>query len=139
MKNLLLLLVIGALIALTNCSKDNEDDRFILLTTPAWASDSLLANGADASGPGQPLEKFKGNAKFNADGSGTFGIYKGTWRFPDKSRTQLVLVTDSFPIPITTNIVELTEKSLKITSTVPDMTGTVPGGMLNVRMTFKAR
>lgn len=138
MKNLLLLLMIASIISLTNCSKDDSDDRFGLLTTPTWASDSLLVNGADASGPGQQLEKFKGNAKFNKDGSGTFGIYKGTWRFPDKTRTTLVIVTDSLPLPLTTNIVELTSSSLKITTQVPDLTGAT-GGNLNIRMTFKAR
>lgn len=137
MKNLLLLMIIAALLGLTNCSEDDENDRYELLTRPTWATDSLLANGADASGAGEQLEKFKGTAKFNKDGSGTFGIYKGTWRFPDKTRSQLVIVTDSLPLPLTTNIVELTETSLKITTQVPDLTGT--SGTINIRMTFKAR
>lgn len=137
MKNLMLLMIIAAFLTLTNCSKDDENDRYELLTRPTWATDSLLANGVDASGPGQQLEKFKGTVKFNKDGTGTFGIYKGTWRFPDKSRTQLVIVTDSLPLPLTTNIVELTETSLKITTQVPDLTGTT--GTINIRMTFKAR
>jgi hypothetical protein len=137
MKNLLLLMIIASLLVLTNCSKVDENDRYELLTASTWASDSLLVNGSDASGPGQRLEKFKGNAKFNKDGSGTFGMYSGTWRFPDKSRTTLVIVTDSLPLPLTTNIVELTGQSLKITTQVPDLTGTE--GTLNIRMTFKAR
>lgn len=133
----MLLMIIAVFLTLTNCSKEDENDRYELLTRPTWATDSLLANGVDASGPGQQLEKFKGTAKFNKDGTGTFGIYKGTWRFPDKSRTQLVIVTDSLPLPLTTNIVELTETSLKITTQVPDLTGTT--GTINIRMTFKAR
>jgi len=137
MKNLLLLTIIAALLVLTNCSKDDENDRYELLTRPTWATDSLLANGVDASGPGQQLEKFKGTAKFNKDGTGIFGIYKGSWRFPDKTRSQLVIVTDSLPLPLTTNIVELTETSLKITTQVPDLIGTT--GVINIRMTFKAR
>lgn len=138
MRNLMLFLIIASMLALTNCSKDDSDDRYELLTNPSWASDSLLVNGFDASGPGQQLEKFKGSAKFNKDGSGTFGVYKGTWRFPDKTRTTLVIVTDSLPFPLTTNIVELTDKSLKITTQVPDLTG-MTGGNLNIRMTFKAK
>jgi hypothetical protein len=138
MRNLMLFLIISSMLTLTNCSKDNSDERFELLTTPSWTSDSLLVNGSDASGPGLQLEKFKGSAKFNKDGTGTFGVYKGTWRFPDKTHTTLVIVTDSLPFPLTTNIVELTEKSLKITTQLPDLTG-MTGGNLNIRMTFKAK
>lgn len=132
MKNLLLLLIIAALLAFTNCSKDDENDRFELLTRPTWATDSLLMNGQDASGPGEIMEKFKGTAKFNKDGTGTFGMYTGTWRFPDKTRTQLVLVTDSLPLPLTTSIVELTDISLKVTFMLPVSSD-------RYRMTFKAR
>lgn len=132
MKNLLLLLIIAALLAFTNCSKDDENDRFELLTRPTWATDSLLMNGKDASGPGEIMEKFKGTAKFNKDGTGTFGMYTGTWRFPDKTRTQLVLVTDSLPLPLTTSIVELTDISLKVTFMLPVSSD-------RYRMTFKAR
>ena len=140
MKNLLLFTLIAVLLSFSNCSKDDdENDRFELLTRPTWASDSLMVNGMDGSGPGMPLEKFKGNAKFSKDGTGTFGIYKGTWRFPDKTRTTLVLVTDSFPLPLTTNIVELSTSSLKITTQVPDLKGVMGGGLLNIRMTFKAK
>lgn len=132
MKNLLLLLIMVALLTLTNCSKDDENDRFELLTGVTWSTDSLLMNGQDASGPGEIMEKFKGTAKFNKDGTGTFGMYTGTWRFPDKTRTQLVLVTDSLPLPLTTSIVELTDISLKVTFMLPVSSD-------RYRMTFKAR
>jgi hypothetical protein len=132
MKNLMLLMIIAALLALTNCSKDDENDRYELLTNPTWTTDSLLMNGQDASGPGEIMEKFKGTAKFNKDGTGTFGMYTGTWRFPDKTRTQLVIATDSLPLPLTTSIVELTEKSLKVTFMLPGFTD-------RYRMTFKAK
>jgi hypothetical protein len=132
MKNLLLLAIIAALLALTNCSKDDENDRYELLTRVTWSTDSLLMNGQDASGPGEIMEKFKGTAKFNKDGTGTFGSYTGTWRFPDKTRTQLVLVTDSLPLPLTTSIVELTDISLKVTFMLPGFTD-------RYRMTFKAK
>jgi hypothetical protein len=81
------------------------------------------------------LEKFKGDAKFNTDGTGSFGTYTGTWRFAYDD-TQIVIETDSLPIPLTTKIAELTESSLKITTSVPNL---ATGITSNIRMTFKAR
>jgi len=124
-------------LALTNCNQEDENDLYVILTRPVWTTDSLLVNDLDASGPGQVLEKFKGDAKFNEDGTGTFGAYAGTWRFPDQTRTQLVIVTDSLALPLTTNIVELTKQSLKITTELPDMTGMAEN--LRIRMTFKTK
>jgi hypothetical protein len=135
MKNLSLLFLISISLAIFSCNKDGESERFKLLTGPTWASDSLLANGVDASGPGGMLEKFKGDAKFNTDGTGSFGAYTGTWRFA-YDETQIVIETDSLPIPLTTKIAELTESSLKITTSVPNLT---TGITTNIRMTFKAR
>lgn len=135
MKNLTVLLLISISLAIFSCKKDGESERFNLLTGPTWASDSLLANGVDASGPGGMLEKFKGDAKFNTDGTGSFGAYTGTWRFA-YDETQIVIETDSLPIPLTTKIAELTESSLKITTSVPNLT---TGITTNIRMTFKAR
>jgi len=137
MKKILLLFLILTGLSLSNCNKDDENDLYVILTEPTWTTDSLLVNDQDASGPGQFLEKFKGDAKFNKDGTGTFGSYTGTWRFPDQTRTQLVIVTDSLALPLTTNIVELTKQSLKITTEFPDMTGTSEN--LRIRMTFKAK
>lgn len=137
MKNLLLLLLIIVGLALTNCNKDDENDLYVILTAHTWTTDSLLVDNLDASGPGQILENFKGDANFNEDGTGTFGKFTGTWRFPDQTRTQLVLVTDSLAFPLTTNIIELTKESLKITTELPDMTGL--SGSLHIRMTFVAK
>jgi hypothetical protein len=138
LKNLLLLGMIVMLLALTNCSKSKEDenDPFKLLTTPMWTTDSLLANGVDASKPGQLLAKFKGDAKFKEDGTGTFGIYKGTWWFVE-NKTQIIIKSDSLPLPLTNKIVELTATSFKITTGVPDLIGGT--GIINIRMTFKAK
>jgi hypothetical protein len=132
MKNIALFVVSG-LMLFAACKKNSESERFILLTTPVWSSDSLLVNGTDASGTGQLLEKFKGDAKFNKDGTGTFGQYTGTWRF-SYSETNIVIESDSLQAPISTNIAELTAVSLKITTVFPS----VPDP-LNIRMTFKAK
>ncbi|HUX94284.1 MAG TPA: hypothetical protein VMV47_01015 [Bacteroidales bacterium] len=133
MKNLVLLFILTIFFAIFSCKKDSESERFKLLTDPTWASDSLLANGVDASGPGDILEKFKGTVKFNKDGTGTFGVYEGKWRFV-YDETQIVIETDSLPIPLTTKIAELTAASLKITTSYPNLT---TGITINIRMTFK--
>jgi len=133
MKNLALLLFISLSVAIISCNKDSESERFELLTGPTWLSDSLLANGSDASGPGGVLEKFKGEVKFNKDGTGTFGVYEGKWRFA-YDETQIVIETDSLPIPLTTKIAELTVASLKITTSYPNLE---TGITINIRMTFK--
>jgi hypothetical protein len=134
MKNLLLFIMLAGCILTASCKKENQSEKFRLLTGPVWASDSLLVNGADASGPGGLLNKFKGNAMFNTDYTGTFGVYTGTWRFA-ANESQLVITSDSLPFPLTTNIVELTTISLKVTTSFP-LVGSDP---INVRMTFKAK
>ena len=73
MKRVLLLIITGLTLILWACNKDTESEKFKLLTAHIWTSDSLLAEGIDASGPGQILEKFKGDAKFNKDYTGYFG------------------------------------------------------------------
>ena len=75
MKNIAFLAFISACLLIFACNKDNRSERFKLLTSPIWRTDSLLANGVDATGPGQILEKFAGDAKFNEDGTGYFGDY----------------------------------------------------------------
>jgi hypothetical protein len=136
MKNLALLFIISGIIFASSCKKDKKSERFILLTTPVWTTDSLLSNGLDASGPGQVLAKFKGDAKFREDGTGYFGIYKGDWRF-NATETQLTIVTDSLVLPIIADIKMLIADSLKITTTVPDKNNpTVP---LKIRMVFIAK
>jgi len=136
MKKLAYLIMATAFLAVFSCSKDDKSERFKLLTGPIWASDSLLANGIDASLPGGILEKFKGDAKFKEDGTGTFGGYSGQWRF-NTDETELTIITDSLPLPIISKIKELTSTSLKITTTVAlPAAPTVP---INIRMTFKAK
>lgn len=132
MKNIALLLVICCLFQVFSCKKDSQSEKFKLLTGPVWTSDSLLVNGEDASGPGELLENFKGDVKFNTDYSGVFGAYTGKWRFAF-DETQLVISSDSLPLPLTAIIAELTQSSLKITTSY-----TLPAaGTLNIRMTFK--
>ena len=136
MKNIAVLMVVTGCLLITSCKEETQSESFKLLTTPIWASDSLLANGVDASGPGQMLENFKGDAKFNEDMTGYFGSYTGTWRFAF-DETQIVITTASLPIPLTTIIAELTKTSLKITTSYPDpLKPTTP---VNIRMTFKAK
>lgn len=135
MKNVVMLLIITGCFAAFSCSK-KETDRFTLLTDPIWAPDSLLANGVNAGGPGGLLEKFMGDAKFNKDGTGYFGDYTGTWMF-SADQTELVINSDSIPVPIIADIKELTSISLKLTTVLPN-----PVDLLhpyNIRMTFKAK
>jgi hypothetical protein len=133
MKNLFISLIISGLVVFISCNKEDKSERFKLLTGPVWVADSLLADGVDASGPGMLLAKFKGEAKFNEDGTGTFGVYEGVWYFAH-NETQIVIYSDSLLIPLVTLIKELTNTSLKITTSVPNQSNTV-----NIRMTFKAK
>ena len=129
MKNIVLLLIIVGCFQLFSCGKESESENFKLLTGPVWASDSLLVNGDDASGPGELLEDFKGDVKFNTDHSGIFGSYTGRWRFAFEE-TQLVISSDSLPIPLTAIVAELSQTNLKITTNF---------GIYYIRMTFKAK
>ena len=114
------------------CGKEKQSERFELLTAHVWTSDSLLADGADASGPGQILEKFKGDVRFNEDGTGTFGQYTGTWAFAD-NEVNLAIDSPDLPFTLTTHIVELKSTSLKVTFTYPGVT------LIDVRMTFRPK
>ena len=129
MKNIALFLVIAGCFQIFSCGKGSQSEKFLLLTGPVWASDSLLVNGEDASGTGELLENFKGDVKFNEDYTGTFGSYTGKWRFAF-DETQIVISSDSLPIPLTAIIAELTQASLKITTSYSS---------INIRMTFKAK
>ena len=130
MKNIVPLLLITMLVSAAAC-KEKTSDRFELLTSHAWTSDRLLANGVDASDPGEILEKFKGTITFNEDGSGTFGQYTGTWMFVD-NEANVVIQSPDLDAALTAHIVELTKKSLKVTFVYPTLEG-----MKNIRMTFK--
>jgi hypothetical protein len=135
MKKLSFLLIITAGLLITACS-ENKSERFILLTTPVWTSDTLYSEGVDASGPGQLLAKFKGDAKFYEDGSGYFGQYKGEWMLSE-DEAYLTISSDSLDIPIIADIYLLTSADFKITTRVPN-----PLNLSNpydIRMTFKAK
>ena len=135
MKNLALLVIISGCFIVFACKKETTSENFRLLTGPVWASDSLLAEGIDVSKPGQLLAKFVGDIKFREDGTGYFGQYTGTWRF-SYNETELVISSDSLQFPLTTNIVELNKKSLKVTTSYPSGDQSNP---FDIRMTFKAK
>ena len=136
MKNRFFLFCITACLLVFACRKDEKSERFTFLTTPIWVTDSLLANGVDASGPGGFLEDFKGEAKFAEDGTGYFGNYTGVWRF-NLDETEITIVTEEMPLPIIADIVQLTAQSLKLTTTVTNPLS--PTQTVNIRMTFKAK
>ena len=117
------------------CKKDEQSERFKLLTSHVWVSDSLLVDGEDASGPGGTLEKFVGDAEFKVDGTGYFGQYEGTWYFSN-SETDITITSNSLAFPLTSRIVELTQSDFKITTSFPSG---IPGVNLAIRITFKAK
>ena len=135
MKNVTLIMILAVSLIFA-CKKDEKSERFLLLTGHPWVSDSLLMNGDDASGPGEPLEKFKGNIEFREDGSGYFGQYTGTWRFT-YNETQLVIDSDSLDVPLAALIDELTETALKINTSFPNLAD--PQNPFGIRMTFKPK
>jgi len=132
MKKILFLLLPVTLMLAASCGKEKTSERFRLLTAHEWTSDSLLADGVEAGGPGQILEKFKGDVIFREDGTGTFGQYSGTWVFTD-NETSLAIDSSDLLITVPAHIVELTENSLKVTFPFPAET------IINVRMTFKPK
>lgn len=135
-RNIIVILLVAGSLFLASCEKDKRSETFKMLTSPTWVTDSLLANGLDASAPGGLLYRFKGDAKFNEDGSGTFGKFTGKWVF-NADETQITITTDSLPLPINSKIRELTSSSLKITAVVPNMQNLTQ--YFNIRMTFKAK
>ncbi len=137
MKNAVLLIIISGCFLIFSC-KDKESERFGFLTDPIWVTDSLLANGVNAGGPGGILAKFAGDAKFNKDGTGYFGKYTGTWMF-SSNESELVISSDSIPVihSITADIKELTSTSLKLTTMLPNPNDLA--NSYNIRMTFKAK
>jgi hypothetical protein len=136
-KYTLLLLITTAICLFFACKKENtgSSDRFNLLTTPLWTSDSLLANGEDASGPGELLEKFAGDAKFNEDGTGYFGQYTGHWALTNNDE-YITISSDSLIIPVTCYIVELTQTDFKIITSFPIQGAALP---VDIRITFKPK
>jgi len=135
MKNKFILLTV-AILAVIFAWKKEESARFRLLTGPVWTTDSLLAAGKDASGPGGFLAKFKGDAKFNKDGTGYFGAYKGKWELIGNDR-HIIIASDSLDIPIVADIAELTSTSLKVTADVPNPLNLFES--VDIRLTFKPK
>ena len=136
MKNLMLLLIFAGIV-LSSCKEELEkSDNLTLLTGHIWASDSLLVNMVDAGNPGQLLEKFKGDMKFEKGGTGTFGQYSGTWWFSD-NETKLVINSPEISFPLTANLVVLAATSLKITTTFPNLADV--NNPFKIRMTFKPK
>jgi hypothetical protein len=136
MKKTAILLFVISLLLVSACKKETQSERFLLLTAHTWTTESLLAGGVDASGPGQLLEKFKGDIKFNEDGSGFFGQYVGTWRFV-YDETSIVLESVDLPAPLTVYIAELTNLSMKLTTSYPNIAD--PQHPLEISMTFKPK
>jgi hypothetical protein len=124
-------------LALAYSCKDEESDRFKFLTGTVWTPVSLLANGVDATGPGGLLEGFVGDAKFNEDGTGTFGTYTGTWSF-DPTEEKIIITAQSLGISVTLIIEELTSTSLKLEGSVPDLQN-ITAPAIPIEMTFRAK
>lgn len=118
------------------CNKEEISSRMDLLTAHIWVADSLLVNGEDASGEGEFLEDFKGDTKFNEDGSGYLGTHVGTWQFASKE-TQIIITSESLQIPVTAKIEELTEVSLKLTTSL--IISVDPPVVYNIRLTYKPK
>lgn len=131
------LLIISGICLFFACKKDENtrSERFNLLTAHLWNSDSLLANDEDASGPGELLEKFAGEAKFNEDGSGYFGQYTGYWQLINNDE-DITIFSDSLLIPVTCFIEELTGSDFKIITSFPVADEPEP---VDIRITFKPK
>ena len=136
MKKIITFSILAACFLIVSCSK-GDSERFKLLTGPTWVPVSLLANGVDATGTGGILAGFVGDAKFNTDGTGTFGTYTGTWMF-DAKEEKIIIGSASLPISITLNITELTSTSLKLQGSFPDPNN-LTGPPINVEMTFRTK
>jgi len=136
MKKVALFLIIATLVIAYSC-KDDESERFKFLTEATWTPVSLKANGVDATGPGGILAGFVGDAKFNEDGTGTFGTYSGEWMFA-AAEEKIVITTSSLPIPVTLTITELTSASLKLQGSIPDPKNLM-GPPISIEMTFRAK
>jgi hypothetical protein len=134
--NLYSFLFVLAIVVFSCKKEDTGSEKGNLLTSHIWVADSLLLDGVESGGTGGLLENFTGDTKFNDDGTGYVGQVVGTWEF-FSNEAQIVISSDSLPVPVTLNIAELTENSLKLTTVFP--TPTFPPVYLNVRMTFKPK
>jgi len=136
MKRVLLLALMIALL-LTACKKKEEGtERFRLLTGTVWQSEILNVEGEDASGPGEPLEKFVGDAEFYKDGTGYFGEYTGTWYFSN-NENNITITSPDLAVPLTTTIGELTAQKFSISTSFP-----IPPDLTTpklIEITFRAK
>ncbi len=118
-----LLLFIALCLTMLGCKKNEDDavksERFIILTSLTWTSQTLEVDGVDASGPDGLLEPFVGDVTFNEDGTGTIGSETGTWNFTS-NETQLIINSPALNFPVTLNIVELSETRLELTANIPN-------------------
>jgi hypothetical protein len=129
------LLWLGA--SFLSCKKETpKSERFTLLTNKIWVAESLLGNGNDESGPGGLLEDFKGDTKFNTDGTGYVGSLVGNWQFAT-NETQIVIQSTSLPAAVTMNIIELTTGKLKLTTGFPRQSP--PYDIIAISMEFKPK
>lgn len=136
MRNIVCLSFITAVLLLTACSKDKKSERFRLLTTPVWVSESILVDGEEAAGDWDFLNEFTGEAKFNEDGTGSFGSFTGQWRF-NEAETEITITTETMPLPIVTIIIELTSERLEISTVTLNPKN--PSESAEVTMIFKTR
>jgi hypothetical protein len=136
-KAILIISMISAVFIASSCRKDTESERFKLLTGHIWQSDELLVNGVDASGPGQALELFVGDAEFKVDGTGYFGQYEGTWYFSN-NENNITITSPELIVPLTTSIIELTSEDFRITTSfiIPGGDPTTPS---QINISFKAK
>ncbi|MBE0673382.1 MAG: hypothetical protein IH591_01850 [Bacteroidales bacterium] len=137
MKRIYVVYILTAImLSVSSCKKDEGSERFRLLTGHIWQSYELLVDGEDASGVGQPLEKFDGDAEFRKDGTGTFGQYEGTWYFSNNENNITIVSTDLL-VPLTTTIEELTSLSFIISTSFP-ITGNPEEPNL-IKISFRAK
>jgi hypothetical protein len=112
-------ILILAIAVVIGCKKEDPTDAYFdLLTAHIWTADSLLADGVEAGGDGQLLERFNGDTKFNTDGTGYVGEIAGLWEFTE-TKTSLIITSDSLPASVQASIAELTSLSLKLTTAFP--------------------
>jgi hypothetical protein len=126
------LVCVAFCLLITACNKEEKSERFILLTTPVWSAESFEASGTDTTGIGLLIKQLDGDAKFNEDGTGYFGNFTGQWKFMS-DETQIQISTQSLPAPVLTDIILLTDQSLKLLATVTIL------APIDLSMTFKAR
>jgi hypothetical protein len=139
MKKIYAVFVLLAVVLAVACDKEKEPEPktpYELLTMHVWVSDSLLADGQEAGGPGQMLAAFNGDAEFRTDGTGTFGEFTGTWTLSADNK-EITIISPDLPVTIIAKIEELTETSLKITTGFPNIAN--PNVVIAIRMTFKKK